>query len=45
MHTGSPLLQEVEGRQNNMLDCNYSKVDVDAMFSSLDIDDNNKQRL
>ena len=28
-----------------MLDCNYSKVDIDAMVSSLDIDDNNKRRL
>ena len=28
-----------------MLDCNYSKVDIDAMISSLAIDDSNKERL
>ena len=45
IHTNSSLLQEAEERQNKMLDCNYSKVDVDAMVSSIDIDDNNKQKL
>lgn len=45
MHTDSPLLQEAEERQNKMLDCNYSKVDIDAMVSELDIDDNNKTKL
>ena len=42
MHTDSPLLQEAEERQNKMLDCNYSKMDIDAIVSSLDIDGNNK---
>ena len=45
MYTDSSLLQEAEERPNKMLDCNYSKVYIDALVSSLDIDDNNKQRL
>ena len=45
IQTDSLLLQEVEVRQNKILDCNYSKVDVDAMVSSLDIDNDYKQRL
>ena len=28
-----------------MLDCNYSKLDIDAMVSSLDIDKSNKEKL
>ena len=41
MHTDSPLLQEEEECQNKMLDCNYSKVDIDTMVSSLDINNSN----
>ena len=45
MHTDSPLLREAEERQNLMLDCNYSKVDVDAMVAQLDIDNRSKEQL
>ena len=45
MHTDSPLLQEAEERQNKMLECNYSKVNIDAMVNDLDIDNNNKEKL
>ena len=45
MHTDSTLLREAEERQNLMLDCNYSKVDVDAMVAELDIDDNSRDQL
>ena len=45
MYTNSHLLQEVEERQHLMLDCNYSKVDVDAMVADLDIDDSSKDQL
>ena len=38
MYTNSPLIQEAEEYQNKMLDCNYSKVDIDTMILSLDID-------
>ena len=45
MYTDSPLLQEVEERQDKMMDCNYSKVDNDAMVADLDINNSNKQQL
>ena len=44
-YTDSPLLQEAEERQDKMMDCNYSKVDIDAMVADLDITDSNKQQL
>ena len=44
MYTDSPLLQEAEERQDKMMDCNYSKVGIDAMVVDLDIDDSNKQQ-
>ena len=37
VHTDSPLLQEAEECQNKMLDCNYSKADIDRMVLSLDM--------
>ena len=45
MYTDSPLLQEAEERQDKMMDCNYSKVDIDAMVVDLDINNSNKQQL
>ena len=45
MYTDSPLLQEAEERQYKMMDCNYSRVDIDAMVAHLDIDDSNKEQL
>ncbi|OEU07148.1 hypothetical protein FRACYDRAFT_251631 [Fragilariopsis cylindrus CCMP1102] len=45
MHTDSPLLQDAEERQNKMLECNYSKVNIDAMVNDLDIDATNKEKL
>ena len=45
MHTDSLLLREAEERQNLMLDCNYSKVDVDAMVTELNIDNSSKDQL
>ena len=35
----------MEEHQSKMLDYNYSKVDIDAMVSSLDIDESNKEKL
>ena len=34
-----------EEHQNKMLDFNFSKVDIDAMVSSLDIDKSNNNKL
>ena len=45
MYTDSPLLQEAEERQDRMMDCHYSKVDIDVIAADLDIDDSNKQQL
>ena len=45
MYTDSPLLPEAEERQDRMMDCNYLKVDIDAIVIDLDINDSNKQQL
>ena len=45
MYKDSPLLQKAEERQDKMTDCNYSKVDIDAMVVDFDINDINKQQL
>ena len=45
MYTDSPLLQEVEEQQDRMIDCNYLKVDIDAMVADLDINDSNRIQL
>ena len=45
MYTDRPLLHEAEERQDKMMDCNYSKVDIDAMVADLDIEDNNEEQL
>ena len=45
MYTDSPLLQEAEERQYKMMDCNYSKVDIDALIAELDIDNSSRKQL
>ena len=45
MHTNSPILQEVEERQNKMLDCDYSKVYIGNVVSDLDINSSSKDKL
>ena len=45
MYTDSPLLQEAEERQDKMMDCNYSKVNIDAMVADLVINDSSKEQL
>ena len=45
MYTDSPLLQEAKEQQDRMMNCNYSKVDIDAMVADLDIDNSNKEQL
>ena len=45
MYTDNPLLQEAEEQQDRMMDCNYSKVDIDAMVADLVINDSNKEQL
>ena len=42
MYTNSPLLQEAEERQDKMMDCDYTKVDIDALVSELDIDNSSR---
>ena len=45
MYTDSPLLQEAEERQDKMMDCNYTKVDIDALVAELDIDNSSRKQL
>ena len=45
MYTDSALLQEAEERQDRMMDCNCSKVDIDVLVVDLDINDSNKEQL
>ena len=45
MYRDSPPLQEAEERQDRIIDCNYLKVDIDAMVADLDINDSNKEQL
>ena len=44
-YTNSPLLQEAEERQDKMMDCSYSKVDIDALVAELDIKDSSREQL
>ena len=44
-NTQSILLQEVEERQQRLLDADYSKVDIEAMVDELDISPGSKSRL
>ena len=44
-HTQAPLLQDLEERQQRILDADYSKVDIDKMVDSLSISDQSKIQL
>ena len=44
-HTQSPLLQEREERQQQILDANYSKVDIDSVVDELEISPGSKRKL
>ena len=45
MHTESPVLQQEEERQSKILDCNYSKVDIQKLVSELDLSRDSKRKL
>lgn len=45
IHTNSLLLKETEENHNKMLDCNYFKIDINAIVAGVGIDDNNKKNL
>ena len=36
-HSNAPLLQDIEARQQTILDADYSKVDIDEMVDELDL--------
>ena len=36
LHIEPPILKQEEERQNKVLDCNYSKVDINKMVNELD---------
>ena len=38
-------MMQIEERQDKMMNCIYSKVDIDAMVADLDINNSNKQHL
>ena len=44
-NTQSPLLQEVEARQPQILDADYSKVDLDVMVDELKISPGSRSKL
>ena len=44
-HTQSPILQDLEERQQRILDADYSKVDIDSMVDGLDISNQSKHQL
>jgi len=45
MHTESPVLQQEEERQSKILDCNYSKVDIQKLVSDLGLSRDSKRKL
>ena len=45
LHTESPVLQQEEERQSKILDCNYSKVDIQKLVSDLDLSRDSKRKL
>ena len=45
IHTDDPIIKEAEERQNRILDADYSKVDIPAMVSELDISDASRRKL
>ena len=44
-HTWLQLLQELEERQESILDADYSKVDIDALVNNLPVSSKSKQQL
>jgi len=45
IHTDSPLIKDMEERQNRVLDADYSAVDIPAMVNELDISSDSKIKL
>ena len=45
LHTQLPVLQQEEERQSKILDCNYSKVDIQKLVSDLDLCRDSKRKL
>ena len=45
MHTNAPIIQEAEERAEQILDANYSKVNIDNMVDKLQIDKDLKGKL
>ena len=45
LHTNSSILQEVEERQNKMLDCDYMIVIIGNMVANLDINNSSKDKI
>ena len=45
IHTDSPLIKEQEDRMNKMLDCDYSKVDIEKMVNELNLTPASKIKL
>lgn len=45
IHTDSPLIKEMEERVDQILDADYSKVDIPAMVNELDITEASKKKL
>ena len=45
IHTDSPLIKEQEDRMNKMLDCDYSKVDIEKMVNELNLTPASKVKL
>ena len=43
MHTNSPILKQMEERQERILDTNYTKVDIDVIVDSLNIQRSSKR--
>ena len=44
-HSNAPLLQDIEARQQTILDADYSKVDIDEMVDELDLQPDTKVKL
>ena len=45
MHMDSPLIKQMEERSNQILNSDYSKVDIAEMVSELEISDTSKNKL
>jgi len=44
-HSNAPLLQDIEARQQKVLDADYSKVDIDEMVDAMDLNPDTKTEL